>query len=427
MKARTLFDLTASLSDAAMVFGCISAVVKDTDAVSAADFRVEPIEGIPVDFIRGVDISSVLAAEAGGVMYRDFSGVPQDIFKTLAEAGVNYIRIRVWNDPFVRQWDLDHGAPEEWFGKSYGGGNCDAENARKIGERIVTANAVTGAGMKLFVDFHYSDFWADPARQRVPKAWDGMDIDAKKIAIAEYTEEALTLIASSGVSIGMVQIGNEINNGMAGEQGDGVFELLKAAGAAVRKVSPNSRIVIHYTNPEVINAHINRAKALGENSVDYDIFATSYYPEWHGTLANLKTELSKVKAAYPNKDILIAEYGSRLEIEEAVSHDLLNAEAGTHPATVQWQADAMRDAIAVAVELGFIGLCYYEPAWIALPAHNTVETWEKHGYGWANVFACMYDMPNVGETGSPDSSRALFFDDGRPKSALNVFKDVYSE
>ena len=422
-----MFGFTALVSAAVMVSGCISAGVKGTDTALAGKLWVEPVDGIPVEFVRGVDISSVLAAEAAGVVYRDFNGAPQDIFKTLAQAGVNYIRVRVWNEPFVRQWDIDRGAPVEWLGKSYGGGNCDAENARRIGERIVAANAVTGAEMKLFVDFHYSDFWADPGRQRAPKAWDGMSLDAKKMAIAEYTEEALALITSSGVSIGMAQIGNEINSGMSGELGHGVFELLKAAGAAVRKVSPNIRLVVHYTNPEVVNAHISRAKALAENGVSYDIFATSYYPEWHGTLANLKTELTKVKNAYPDKDILIAEYGSRLGVGEAMSDDPLNVGAGTYQATIQGQANAVRDAIATAVELGVIGLCYYEPAWIPLPAHNTVETWEQYGYGWANVFAGIYDAPNVSGTGGPDTSRALFFDDGSPKLSLNVFRYVYGE
>jgi arabinogalactan endo-1,4-beta-galactosidase len=99
----------------------------------------------------------------------------------------------------------------------------------------------------------------------------------------------------------------------------------------------------------------------------------------------------------------------------------------TESATVAGQAHAMRDAIATAVELGVIGFCYYEPAWIPLPVNNTVEAWEQYGYGWANVFACIYDKPNVSGTGSPDASRALFFDDGSPKPSLNVFRDVYQE
>jgi arabinogalactan endo-1,4-beta-galactosidase len=423
---KTWFGFTALVTVTTLVLGCYNAGSKDkgTDTALVGDLWVERVSGITEDFIRGVDISSVLAAEAAGVIYRDFNGAPQDIFKILAEAGVNYIRVRVWNDPYIRQWDRDRGALEEWLGKSYGGGNCDAENARKIGERIVAVNAAAGADIKLLVDFHYSDFWADPGRQRVPKAWDGMDIDEKKTAIAEWTEEALTLIASSGVSIGMVQIGNEINSGIAGEKGNDVFDLLKSAGAAVRRISPYARVVVHYTNPEVVDAHINRAKALAENGVDYDIFATSYYPEWHGTLANLKTELTKVKNAYPDKDILIAEYGSSPGAGADVSYEPLNE--GHYPATVQGQATAMRDAIAAAVEIGAIGLCYYEPAWVPLPAHNTVETWEKYGYGWANVFARIYDNANVSETGAPDSSRTLFSDDGSPRLSLNVFRYVYS-
>ena len=108
------------------------------------ELYVEKVESLPDDFILGMDASSVLAEEASGVKYYNFEGVEQDVFRTLAESGVTHIRVRVWNDPY----DAD--------GNGYGGGNCDIDTAVEIGKRA------TKYGMKLIVDFHYSDFWADP-------------------------------------------------------------------------------------------------------------------------------------------------------------------------------------------------------------------------------------------------------------------------
>jgi arabinogalactan endo-1,4-beta-galactosidase len=119
----------------------------------SSDIYVEKIDGISDDFIRGMDASEVLSLENNGVKYYDYDGNEQDIFKTLADSGVNYIRLRVWNDPY----DKD--------GNGYGGGNCDLNTAVELGKRA------TKYGMKVNIDFHYSDFWADPAKQKAPKAW----------------------------------------------------------------------------------------------------------------------------------------------------------------------------------------------------------------------------------------------------------------
>lgn len=159
---------------------------------------VEPIENLREDFIRGVDISSILAEEESGVVYYNEDGEKQDIFEILAQNGVNYIRVRVWNDPYDEN------------GNSYGGGGNDTAKAAEIGRRAAKY------GMKLCVDYHYSDFWADPAKQMCPKAWEGMEIEAKSEALRQFTEESLTQIIDAGANVGMVQIGNEINNGIAG-------------------------------------------------------------------------------------------------------------------------------------------------------------------------------------------------------------------
>ena len=167
-------------------------------ASEEADIFVEPVSGLSDDFIMGMDFFSVIAEEESGVVYYDEDGNEADLFQVLADAGVNYIRVRVWNDPYDAE------------GNGYGGGNNDVEKAVQIGSRAAKY------GMKLLVDFHYSDFWADPAKQMAPKGWEGYTPAEKQDALYEYTKESLQAIIDGGADVGIVQIGNEINNGLAG-------------------------------------------------------------------------------------------------------------------------------------------------------------------------------------------------------------------
>ena len=187
-------------------------------SMDPADVFVQPVEGISDDFIRGMDASAVLSIEKSGAKYYGYDGKEQDVFKTLAESGVNYIRLRVWNDPY----DAD--------GNGYGGGNNDVATAVELGKRA------TEYGMKVSIDFHYSDFWADPKRQHAPKAWQGMTADEKADALYTFTRDSLKEILDAGVDVGMVQVGNEINNGMSDETDvPSVMKLLTAGSKAVRE------------------------------------------------------------------------------------------------------------------------------------------------------------------------------------------------
>ena len=135
------------------------------------------ITGLPFangDPFKGADISSVISLEQSGVKFYDRSGKEQDIFKTLADAGINTIRVRIWNDPTGAQNHV-----------TYGGGANDVACAEQIAKRCAAA------GLKLFVDFHYSDFWADPAKQRAPKAWENYSVSQKADAIYRFTGETL--------------------------------------------------------------------------------------------------------------------------------------------------------------------------------------------------------------------------------------------
>jgi arabinogalactan endo-1,4-beta-galactosidase len=207
---------------------------------------VEKVENMPSDFILGMDASCVPALEDAGVKYYDFDGNETDVYTVLRMNGINYIRVRVWKDPFDSE------------GRGYGGGNCDIQNAVEIGKRA-TAN-----GMKLLVNFHYSDFWADPAKQMVPKAWAEMDIETKAQALYEYTRDCLQLLKDNGVDVGMVQIGNETNGAMAGEKiwMNIIHYLMKAGSKACREVFPTALVAVHFANPEKVTNYKDYAFKL---------------------------------------------------------------------------------------------------------------------------------------------------------------------
>lgn len=167
-----------------------------------SDIFVAPVTGMRPDFIRGVDIGSVIANENSGVRYFNWDGEEQDIFVTLAEAGVNMVRIRIWNDPwYVAADGTRHG---------FGGGNNDVDQAIVIGQRA------TAAGMGVQLNFHYSDFWADPGKQMSPRAWEGLNLVDRAAALGEFTYESVTRIIEAGVDVWQVQVGNETNGAMAG-------------------------------------------------------------------------------------------------------------------------------------------------------------------------------------------------------------------
>ncbi|MBN2222932.1 MAG: glycosyl hydrolase 53 family protein, partial [Vallitaleaceae bacterium] len=268
-----------------------------------APIYVERVNGLSSDFITGVDVSSVIALEKSGVKFFDTQGQESDLFSVLKASGVNYIRVRLWNDPF------------NYEGHGYGGGNNDLATAIAIGKRA-TAN-----DMKLLLDFHYSDFWADPAKQHAPKAWSSFTLEEKKVALYDFTKSSLQSLINEGVDIGMVQIGNETNSGMAGETNkENMATLMNEGSRAVREISSENQntdilVALHFTNPEKANNLMNQAATLNQYSVDYDVFASSYYPFWHGTTANLTSVLSSIASTY-NKKVMVAETSYAYTLEE---------------------------------------------------------------------------------------------------------------
>lgn len=400
----------------------------------ASEIYVEPIEGMSDAFIRGVDISSYLSEIESGVVYKDFEGKELDeegFFTLLAESGVNCVRIRVWNSPVDKN------------GNSYGGGHNDLATAVTMGQ------LATKAGLQVLIDFHYSDFWADPSKQQSPKEWAHYTLEDKKQALYDFTAESLNTLLDAGVNVTMVQVGNETNNGMAGEtQWDRIAALMCQGSDAIRAVSKERnkeiQIAVHFTNPED-SSFTEFAETLKTQNVDYDIFATSYYTFWHGTTQNLVEKLTFIANTY-GKKVMVAEtsyvYTSKDGDGNAnsIGEDTTGITLG-YDISVQGQANAVRTVMEAVKEVGDagIGVFYWEPAWIPVQVYEegnadaaavleeNKKIWEQYGSGWASSFAGTYDPNDAGRYygGSSWDNQAMFDFEGNPLESLKVFKYVF--
>lgn len=388
-------------------------------AVSSETLFVEKVENLSEDFILGMDASCVPALENSGVQYYDHDGTERDVYEILRDNGINYIRVRIWNDPF------------DAAGNGYGGGNCDLENAIEVGKRA------TAQGMKLLVNFHYSDFWADPGKQMVPKAWAAMDIDEKSEALYQYTKDCLQTLKKAGVAVGMVQIGNETNGALCGESAERlggwkkITQLMSAGARAVREVCPDALVAVHFANPEKVTNYESYGKNLEYYQVDYDVFASSYYPYWHGTLDNLASVLNDISATY-GKKVMVAEVSYAFtEADTDFSGNTVGEGGGIikdYPFTQQGQANLVRDVIdCVANRMtDGIGVFYWEGTWISVGTESyekNLSLWERYGSGWASSHAAAYDPDDAGRWygGCAVDNQAFFDANGKATEALKVF------
>lgn len=401
------------------------AQVTDGGSEITPSINIDKIEGLSKDTIRGVDLSSIIALENSGVSFYDFHQNKKDIFKVLANSNVNYIRVRIWNDPYNAD------------GKGYGGGNNDVKKAIEIGKRA------TRYGMRLLVDFHYSDFWADPSKQKAPKKWQSYTVSQKADAIYDFTKSTLQQMKNEGIDIGMVQVGNETGYGFCGcktwsVEGyevvtfDKIAQMMNAGSRAIREVDPNILVAVHNTDPQ--NSYEWISKDYNTYGVDYDVFASSYYPSIHGTMKNLTYQLKHVADTY-NKKVMVVEtqYPYTYEDGDDFSNTLSdNSNTPNYPISVQGQAKHIRDVFQAVKDVGDkgLGVFYWEPAW--LPVGTSYATnlplWEEHGSGWASSYSSEYDPEDAGQWygGSAVDNQALFDFKGNPLDSLNVFKYIYT-
>ncbi len=433
MKKRTLrFVMSVALASTLLLGGCakekevpvapVETPEENTEMIEPETEEVQeeietwktPIEGLPDDFILGMDASSLLVEEKSGVKFFNEDGQEQDALKTFADAGINYIRLRVWNDPYDEN------------GNGYGGGNNDLDTAIELGKRA------TDYGMKVSIDFHYSDFWADPKRQHAPKAWEGMSLEEKSDALYDYTKESLSKLLDAGVDVGMVQIGNEINYGMSGETKlDNVISLLKAGSMAVREVSADHgkeiSIVVHYTRIMDKADVLTLVSKLVENNLDFDMIGMSYYPFWDGGMDNMSRVLELIQERY-GKKVFLAETSYAYTTKDGDgSGNSFGAgdKVDGYDVSVEGQASIIHDICEQVNNVGGLGVFYWEGAWIPVgPATaDNSAIWEQYGSGWASSYASDYDPEDAGlyYGGCSWDNQAFFDFDGHPLESLKVF------
>ena len=368
--------------------------------VSAFGIFVNPIPDLPSDFVRGVDVSMLYEIERLGGKFYD-GGIEKDCLQILKDHGVNWIRLRVWNDP------------KDEAGNPLGGGNCDHINMTEIAKRAKSL------GLKVLLDFHYSDWWADPGKQNKPKEWKHLRGDLLERAVYSYTKMVLNHMKRNGALPDMVQVGNELNNGFLWPDGmisgpgaggfDNFVKLLKAAIKAVREVDPSIRVVVHLADGGNNSLYRWFFDEITRRGVDFDVIGVSYYPYWHGTLEDLKKNLYDISQRY-QKDVLIVETAYAWTLDDADGHPNIFGGKdmelqGGYKATVQGQASFIRDLMEIVkgVPNGRgLGIFYWEGAWIPVK-----------GAGW-----------KAGE-GNPWENQALFDFKGNALPSLDVFKLVY--
>ena len=357
--------------------------------------------------------------------------------KILKDNGVNYIRLRIWNDPYNEK------------GETYGGGDSTVDNGLKIGKEAAKY------GMKVLVDFHYSDFWADPAKQILPKAWqkDANDPDKMCENIHDFTKDTLQKFKDAGVDVGMVQVGNEITKGMAGihnkDSNNSVWKnesqysvldrYLNAGSKAVREILPDALVTLHIETPNrQIYSMIMDAWEKG--NVDYDVLGSSYYPFWWNTpdmlrdVQTLAKERGKLFAVMETAWVNSYEDGDGTPNSIGSDYGLYQYEIGP-----QGQVDELTDMYKVLTEQdNGLGGFYWEPGWIPVKAGWTnwqynKEVADKYGTGWASKGAVGYapddemyynGQPSWG--GSSWDNATLFDIQGNALQSLKFYKDSVS-
>ncbi|HNZ70089.1 MAG: glycosyl hydrolase 53 family protein [Prolixibacteraceae bacterium] len=247
----------------------------------------------PIDRMIGADISWLPEMEDQGRKLFD-NGVEKDGILLLRDHGFNTVRLRIFVNPGNEK------------GYSPGKGYCG------LSHTLAMAKRVKEAGMELLLNFHYSDYWADPQQQNKPQAWASGNFGALKDSLAVHTARVLLALKLQGTMPAMVQVGNEINHGMLWPDGhignpDNLAALLRAGVEAVESVDPAIPVMMHIALGGQHDESVFWLDNMIARGVRFDIIGLSYYPRWHGTLDDLKANLLALAERY-HKPLNVVEY-----------------------------------------------------------------------------------------------------------------------
>ena len=365
------------------------------------------------EFIKGMDISTLLEQEACGARYFD-NGEEGDMLEILKRYGVNSVRLRLWNNPY----DED--------GNPYGAGTNDLEKT------IIMAKRAKKLGMGFLLDYHYSDFWTDPGKQTVPKEWKDYTEEELEKAVFDYTKKTLEIFAKEDVSPTMIQVGNELTNGLLWPSGkkpefDNIARYISAGIKGVREIDKEVPIMLHLDNGGKNDMYREWFDNYVKRGEDFQIIGFSYYPFWHGTLDELEYNMRDMAQRY-KKELIVAEVSMGFTMDDYADYEKLepNERKGmaTKPELVEklqysmtkkGQSDFMQDIMErISSIRGGRGFYYWEPGWIPVP-----------GCGWATEAALRY-TGEKGPGGNEWANQALFDYDGNVLPALETIRDFKS-
>ena len=284
--------------------------------------------------VIGADISFVPQEESRGKKYSD-KGVEKDVLEILKDNKFNWIRLRLFVDP----------TSENGYSKD---GYCGLEKTVEMAQRV------KAAGMKLLLDFHYSDTWADPGKQFLPKSWERLSGSGLEGQLYKYTNETVEHFINEGVRPDMVQVGNEINNGILWPQGklpegnnkvdsneemESFCVLLRCASAAVRAADPGIVIMVHIACGGQNKESVAFFDKIISRDVKFDVIGQSYYPEYHGTLEELEFNLNDLVNRYDLPIFVVEYHENRKEINDIVHNITKGMGLGTfiwEPTSPRW-------------------------------------------------------------------------------------------
>jgi arabinogalactan endo-1,4-beta-galactosidase len=349
----------------------IAAALLTTAAVTAAMLMAPtPASAATTLTMLGADVSSLQRAEDLGAKYYNASGTAQDPLDIMKSLGMNYVRLRVWNSP----------------ASGY-------NNRSKV---LAFAKTVKAKGLKLMIDFHYSDTWADPGKQNKPAAWASHGISTLQTDVYNYTSAVCNDLKAQGTTPDSVQIGNEINVGMLWNDGKVVNNdftdlslLLKQGYNAVKACNSGTQVIIHTADADSDANARWFYDGITAKGVVWDITGLSYYCNWHGPMSNMQSVVSDVKSRY-GKPVAIVETAAAFTTANADSTgNSINSACSGYAATWAGQAATFAAVQTAARNGGAIGVFYWEPTWYAVA-----------GNGW--------DPNNINGSGDQWDDMALF-------------------
>jgi arabinogalactan endo-1,4-beta-galactosidase len=381
--------IVLSLSKQVTTGECSISLYSDGNADSWASFDdIELVAGQSSLSILGADISSLHKSEDMGGVYKYGDGTQADALQILKDNGLNYARLRVWVDP-----------ADGYHGKA---------------ELLEMAVRLKSLGIKLLVDFHYSDNWADPGKQVKPAAWKNYDFDQLKKAVYDYTFDVCSSLVAQETPPDMIQVGNEINAGMLWPDGDynhfdNLAALLKEGYQAVKDCSSSTQVMLHIAEGGDNDLARWWFDNITRREVPFDVIGISYYPFWHGSLAELQSNLNDISARYA-KDVIVVEtaYAFTNQNDDSLAN-IASSDMATpgYPFTPEGQRTMVRDIMSIirAVPDGRgLGIFYWDATWTAVPGNGWDSTDPMSGNAWENQALFDYDdraLPALGEFLNP--------------------------